>query len=76
VTNPEHEEPDLDRLSRDQVRELDPLYGPVIDVLDDWLFAQHGVTSSHHCVGAFLDALAAAGYRVTPIEPGPTFADR
>lgn len=40
-------------------------------VLDGWLHTQHGVTSGAHCAGAFLDELAAAGYRVTPIEAPP-----
>jgi hypothetical protein len=39
--------------------------GVVADVLDDWLHDKHGVISSHHHVGSFLDRLAAAGYRVT-----------
>jgi hypothetical protein len=67
VTNPEDFEPDLDNLRRDQLHELG-MPGDVADVLDGWLHEQHGVMSSHHGVGSFLDALAAVGYRVTRIE--------
>lgn len=67
MINPEDYEPDLDDLRRDQLHELG-MPGDVADVLDDWLATQHGVFSSHHGVGAFLDELAAKGYRVTKIE--------
>ena len=67
----------LDRLPRAElaVTELGEMPYHVAQVLDAWLFEQHGVSSSHHGVGAFLDGLAAAGYRVTPIDPGPSFAE-
>lgn len=73
MINPEDFEPDLDDLPRAQLREgwLGDMPGDVADVLDQWLFEQHGVASSHHGVGSFLDALAVVGYRVTPIDPGP-----
>lgn len=74
VSNPEDVEHDLDDLTRGQLHELG-MPGVVSDILDDWLHEQHGVTSSHHGVGAFLDALAAAGYRVTAIDPGPSFEE-
>jgi hypothetical protein len=76
VINPE-DEPDLDDLPRSQLREgsLGDMPGDVADVLDDWLHEQHGVTSSHHGVGSFLDGLAAVGYRVTKIDPGPSFEE-
>jgi hypothetical protein len=63
---------DLDSLPRAELREgeLGDMPGDVADVLDEWL-TQHGVMSSNHGVGAFLDALAAVGYRVTKIDPGP-----
>ena len=66
-------EPDLDNLPRAQLREgtLGDMPGDVADVLDDWLHQCHGILSSHHNVGVFLDLLAATGYRVTPIHPGP-----
>jgi hypothetical protein len=68
-------EPDLDDLPRSELREgsLGDMPGDVADVLDEWLASQHGVFSSHHGVGSFLDSLAAAGYRVTRIDPGPSF---
>lgn len=59
---------DLDSLPR---AELGAMPYDVAKVLDVWLHEQHGVISSHHGVGAFLDALAAAGYRVTPIVVPP-----
>lgn len=64
---------DLDRLPRAELAEteLGDMPYDVAKVLDIWLHEQHGVTSSHHGVGAFLDELAAAGYRVTAIDPGP-----
>ncbi len=70
-------EPDLDDLPRAQLREgsLGDMPGDVADVLDEWLFEQHGVASSHHHVGAFLDALADRGYRVTRIDPGPPLSE-
>jgi hypothetical protein len=73
VYNPEDFEPDLDDLSRGELHELG-MPGVVSDVLDDWLHDHHGVTSSHHGVGAFLEALAAEGYRVEKIEV-PSFVD-
>jgi hypothetical protein len=74
VINPENYEPDLDDLPRAQLREFGDMPGDVADVLDEWLAAQHGVFSSHHGVGSFLDGLAAVGYRVTPI-PQSDIAD-
>lgn len=70
VIDTEDYEPDLDDLPRSQLREglLGDMPGDVADVLDEWLFEQHGVASSHHHVGAFLEMLADRGYRVTPIE--------
>lgn len=75
MTVDENYEPDLDDLRRDQLweTELGDLPGHVSQVLDEWLHTQHGVLSSSHGVGAFLDLLAAEGYRVTPIDPGPSF---
>jgi len=77
MINPEDFEPDLDDLPRSQLREgvLGDMPGDVADVLDGWLFEQHGMASSHHHVGAFLDELAARGYRVTPIPAGPSFEE-
>ena len=66
-------EPDLDDLPRAQLRDtgLGDMPGDLGDVLDDWLHRNHGILSGRHYVGDFLDQLAAAGYRVTPIDPGP-----
>ncbi len=66
----------LDRLPRAELgnTELGPMPAVVAFVLDDWMFTQHGVLSGHHGVGVFLDLLAAAGYRVTPIA-APRFDD-
>jgi hypothetical protein len=62
------DDPDLDSLTRAQVAEVDERAYAVLSVLDDWLFTEHGVLSGSHSVGHFLDLLAAAGYRVEPIE--------
>jgi hypothetical protein len=59
---------DLDALTRDQLAELPGPERAVADVLDDWNHREHGVMSSNHGVGLFLDLLATEGYRVTPIE--------
>ena len=74
MINPEDFVPDLDDLPRAQLRDgpLGDMPGDVADVLDGWLFEQLGVASSHHNVGAFLDALADRGYRIIPIE-APAF---
>jgi hypothetical protein len=65
-------DPDLDDLTRADLAELAHLpASAVADVLDEWLLRAHGVTSSAHNVGLFLDLLAADGYRVTAIDPGP-----
>ena len=73
MINPEDLEPDLDDLDRDQLWEtgLGDMPGHVANVLDDWLHQCHGVLSSSHNTGTFLDLLAAEGFRVTPIDPGP-----
>lgn len=65
-------DPDLDDLTRGELAELAHLpAATVADVLDEWLLRAHGITSSAHNVGLFLDLLAADGYRVEPIDPGP-----
>lgn len=62
---------DLDTLTRSDLAELDGPAYTVACVLDDWNHRLHGLTSSSHGVGLFLDLLAAEGWRVTPIDPGP-----
>lgn len=64
----EHEPDDLTRAA---LADLNPMWSAICGVLDDWLLRQHGVTSGHHGVGLFLDLLAADGYRVEAIDPGP-----
>ncbi|TDD37851.1 hypothetical protein E1287_07280 [Actinomadura sp. KC06] len=69
--NPEDYEPDgeaLDRMTRAQLAELPGPERTVADVLDEWNRREHGVISSSHGAGLFLDLLAAEGYRVTPID--------
>lgn len=68
-------DPDLDWLTRDQLAELDGPAYTVACVLDDWNRQLHGVISSHHGAGLFLDLLAAEGWRVTPIDPGPPIGE-
>jgi len=67
----DYPDPDLDDLTREQLAEMDGPARAVADVLDDWVCRRHGILSSHHGVGLFLDLLAAEGWRVTPIDPGP-----
>ena len=66
---------DLDSLCRDQLSdtELGEMPSVLAHLLDDWLLCHHGVLSSSHNVGDFLDSLAAAGYRVALIDPGIPF---
>jgi hypothetical protein len=40
----------------------------VADTLDEWNHRAHGITSSAHHAGLFLDLLADRGYRITPVE--------
>lgn len=62
---------DLDDVRR---AELPEMPSAVAHVLDDWLMRKHGVMSSAHGVGLFLDLLAAEGYRVGPIVVPPSTA--
>lgn len=55
----------LDRLTRDQLAELDGPAHTVASVLDEWNHREHGLVSSHHNVGLFLDLLSAEGLQVT-----------
>lgn len=68
--DPDGYEPDgaaLDRMTRAQLAELHGPERAVADILDDWLRREHGVISSSHGVGMFLDLLAEAGYQIMPI---------
>lgn len=62
------EEVDLDTLTRADLAELAGPEATVADVLDEWLLREHGVTSSSHGVGLFLDLLAAEGWRVERVQ--------
>jgi hypothetical protein len=66
-------DPELDDLTRAQLSEFGGAPPVVASVLDDWLARMHGILSGSHNAGLFLDLLAARGYRVTPIDPGPPF---
>lgn len=65
-------DPGLDTLSRADLAEVGGPAYTVACVLDDWNRQLHGVVSSHHGAGLFLDLLAAEGWRVIPIDPGPS----
>jgi len=45
--------------------ELDQANAALAEVLDEWLMRLHGLSSSAHGVGLFLDLLDDAGYKVT-----------
>ena len=68
----EQPDPDLDDLSWDELEEVDPKAFTVARLLHLW--AEERCCSKHHCVGTFLDLLAAEGYRVEPIQ-APSFED-
>lgn len=73
VSNPEDYEPDPDDLTRAELAELAHLpYGAVAEALDAWLARNHGILSSHHHAGDFLDELAARGWEVVPKPPVPS----
>lgn len=74
MTDPQDYDVDLDDVPRNELGEIDPMYPVVADALGKW--ATHmmngaGSTIGSHGVGTFLDDLAAEGYRVTAIDPGP-----
>ena len=52
----------LDQLRRADLGQWEGAAGAV----DDWLFREHGLTSSNHAVGHLFGLLADAGYTVTP----------
>lgn len=64
--------PDPDDLTRAELAELAHLpWSDLAEVLDEWLHREHGVTSSHHHVGLFLELLSERGWQVTRVEPIP-----
>lgn len=58
----------LDDLTRDELAERDGPGYAVACVLDEWKQRLHGLTSSDHGAGLFLDLLAIEGWRVERIE--------
>ena len=68
-------DPDLDTLSRADLAELSGPAYTVACVLDEWRLRLDGLTSGQHGAGLFLDLLAAEGWRVTPIDPGPPIGE-
>lgn len=55
----------LDTLTREQLRETGyETVAALVRVLDEWLLTQHGITSSSHGAGHFLNLLHARGYHL------------
>jgi hypothetical protein len=70
MINPEDYRPDPDDLTRAELAELAHLpWADVANVLDEWNRRTHGVLSSHHGVGLFLDLLNEAGWHLVRNEP-------
>lgn len=78
MINPEDYQPEPDDLTRAELDELAHLpWAAVACALDEWNHRLHGVLSSAHGVGLFLDLLNEAGWHLVrneaPIElPAPT----
>lgn len=66
-------DPDLDTLTVAELSELDGPAAVVAAALGELSSTARGVGG--HGAGTFLDILAAAGYRVTPIDPGPPITE-
>jgi hypothetical protein len=71
MTYPQEPDVDLDDVPRVELGERDEAYGVVDEALSAWWDACDGTSTEWHGVGTFLDELAARGFRVTPIDPGP-----
>jgi hypothetical protein len=72
MTDDEPDFEDLDGMTRAQLAELaNKPYADVASALDEWLSRAHGVHSSHHGVGLFLDLLNERGLAVTRDELPP-----
>jgi hypothetical protein len=67
-------DPDWDDLTRTELTELagQPA-ADLADTLDEWLHRCHGIASGTHNAGLFADLLAARGWRIHRIDPGPPF---
>lgn len=64
---------DLDTVPLRELGEIDPMYPIVANALDEWRthMRRFGGARDYHGIGLFLELLAAEGYRVTKIDPGP-----
>lgn len=65
---------DLDNLSRDQLARLEGCAAALAAALDAWLFRTHGIASSSHNVGTFLEELDASGLSVVEMTDFIVFA--
>lgn len=66
MINPEDFQPDPDDLTRAELAEYAHLpWSAVSDALDEWNARLHGVLSSAHGVGLFLDLLHEYGWQIT-----------
>jgi hypothetical protein len=71
MINPEDFQPDPDDLTRGELAELAHLPWPdLAATLDEWKSRLHGVHSSAHGVGLFLDLLGEHGWEITR-KPSP-----
>lgn len=66
--------PDLDDLTRTELAEREGPGYAVACILDEWKQRLHGLTSSDHGAGLFLDLLAEQGWRVERIDAPVRFA--
>lgn len=72
MINPEDVQPSPDDLTREQLAEYAHLpWLAVAETLDEWNHRMHGILSSHHNAGLFLELLHEAGWQVVPVEPMP-----
>lgn len=71
----DYPDPDPDDLTRDELAETYPAVYAVALALDEWLHREHGILSSRHHAGAFLDYLALQGYEVVEKPPVPPLSD-
>lgn len=72
MTDHELDFDDLDRMSRTELAEwAHKPYADIASTLDEWLSREHGVYSSSHGVGLFLDLLADHGLSVVRDEVPP-----
>lgn len=62
---------DLDDIPTRELGEHDAMYAVLLDCLESWADTRIINHSTGHMIGHFLEELAAAGYRVTPIPECP-----